>query len=87
MMGPLKKTIFCAAMGTALLAIFAASASAAIVCAGRDCWHTTESYEYPKGAHVIVHPDDWSWGPKEPFRWREHEGRGYWRGSRWMEWK
>jgi hypothetical protein len=24
------------------------------------------------------------WG--EHFSWREHEGRGYWRGDRWTEW-
>jgi hypothetical protein len=84
-MTSLRKTILCAAMGAGLLAVSAATASAAIVCSGRACWHTTETYDYPPTAHVIVHPDDWRWGPKEHFTFREHEGRGFWRGSRWME--
>jgi hypothetical protein len=33
-----------------------------------------------------VHPDDWRWGANEKYTWREHEGRGYWRGDKWMEW-
>jgi hypothetical protein len=85
-MTPLRKTIFCAAMSAGLLAISALSASAAVVCSGRVCWHTHDSFEYPRGSRVIVHPDDWTWGPRAHFSWREHEGRGYWRGSRWMEW-
>jgi hypothetical protein len=36
-------------------------------------------------ANVVVHPNDWRWGPQEHYSWREHEGRGYWRGDRWME--
>ena len=35
---------------------------------------------------VVVHEDDWKWGPHEHFAFREHEGRGYWRGSRWIGW-
>jgi hypothetical protein len=31
------------------------------------------------------HPDNWRWGAGERFRWREHEGRGYWLGGRWTE--
>jgi hypothetical protein len=82
----LRNAIFCAAMSAGLMAMSAATASADIVCSGRACWHTHDSYEYPSGARVVVHPDDWRWGPREHFAWREHEGRGYWRGSRWMEW-
>jgi hypothetical protein len=85
-MTPLKKTILGAAMGTGMLAFSAVSASAAIVCNGPVCWHTHEAYDYPPTAGVIVHPDDWRWGPGERFSWREHDGRGYWRGDRWMEW-
>jgi len=33
---------------------------------------------------VVIHEDDWS--PGERHRWREHEGRGYWRGGHWVEW-
>jgi hypothetical protein len=82
----LRKTLFCAAISVGFMAWSAASASADVVCSGRACWHTHESFEFPRDAHVVVHPDDWHWGPREHFAWREHEGRGYWRGSRWMEW-
>jgi len=68
------------------LAISAANASAAIVCSGHACWHTHETFDYPPGARVVVHPDDWRWGAHERFVWREHEGRGYWRGGRWVVW-
>lgn len=60
-------------------------ASAAIVCSGDACWHAREVYEYPAEAHVIVHPDDWSWGGETRYRWREHEGRGYWHGDSWED--
>ena len=85
-MTSLKKALFGAAAAAAVLTASYASASAAIVCSGRVCWHTTEMYEYPRTAGVIVHPDDWRWGPRERFAWREHEGRGYWRGGRWTTW-
>lgn len=81
-----SKTLITTLMGASILAVSAVTASAAIVCRGSTCWHTHESYEYPPTAHVIIHPDDWKWGPRERFAWREHEGRGYWSGRRWTEW-
>jgi hypothetical protein len=36
-------------------------------------------------ARVIIHPDDWYWGAREHYAWREHEGRGYRRGDLWVE--
>jgi hypothetical protein len=84
-MTSLSKALLGAALGAGILAFSAISASAAIVCSGSVCWHTHEAYEYPPDAGVIVHPDDWRWGAGERFSWREHEGRGYWRGERWME--
>ncbi len=30
-------------------------------------------------------PDDWRWGAQEHYSWREHEGRGYWNGDKWMD--
>jgi hypothetical protein len=60
--------------------------SAAIACRGNVCWHVQDRYEYPPEARIIVHPDDWRWGRREHYVWREHEGRGYWRGGRWMQW-
>ena len=82
-MTKLGKALLGAAAGAGLLAFSAVGASAAIVCAGPVCWHTHEAYDYPATAHVIVHPDDWRWGPSEHYEFREHEGRGYWAGESW----
>jgi hypothetical protein len=70
-------------MGAGVLALSTVNASAAIVCNGNTCWHTHEHYDYPAGAHVVVHEDTWHGGPSITFR--EHEGRGYWKGDRWMD--
>ena len=85
-MTALSKTLFGAATGAAIVVLSAASASAAIVCNRHYCWHVSDVYEYPGAAGIIVHPDDWRWGPRERFVWREHVGRGYWVGTRWREW-
>jgi len=62
-----------------------AGASAAVVCnEDGDCWPTGVKHEYPAGAGVVIHEDDWA--PGDRFRWREHEARGYWRGGDWVEW-
>jgi hypothetical protein len=79
------KFLACAAIGAGMLAVSSVNASAAIVCSGNDCWHTRGSFRYPPSAHIIVHPDNWRWGRHEHFRWREHAGRGYWQGRRWIE--
>jgi len=85
-MTSLGKTLFGTAIGAGILALSVINASAAVVCSGRACWHTHEAYDYPAGARVVVHRDDWRWGPRERYVWREHEGRGYWHGNRWMAW-
>jgi hypothetical protein len=82
----LRKFLLAAAAGAAVLTVSAVSASAAVVCTGRVCWHTHERYEYPAHAGVVVHEDNWKWGRHDHYRWREHEGRGYWNGSRWRSW-
>jgi hypothetical protein len=84
-MTALKKSLIGAAAGASLLAPSGAGASAEIACAGTVCWHTPERYDYPAEANVTIHPNAWRWGPQEHYSWREHEGRGYWRGDRWME--
>ena len=85
----MKKLLVCtvaaAATAAGFVAVSAVNASAEIACVGPVCWHTSERYEYPSDAHVIVHPNDWRWKESEHYTWREHEGRGYWRGDRWME--
>lgn len=85
-MTPLGKALFGTAIGAGILVLSVINASAAIVCSARVCWHTHDAYEYPATARVVVHPDDWRWGPRERYVWREHEGRGYWRGNRWVGW-
>jgi hypothetical protein len=82
----LTKAVAGAAIGVGVLAASAVTASAAIVCSGNVCWHTHERYEYPATAGVVVHEDDWKWGPTEKYTFREHEGRGYWRGDSWTTW-
>lgn len=84
-MTSLKKTLLAVSAGAAVLTLSAASASAAIACVGPVCWHSHERYEYPPSARVVVHDDDWKWKKHEKYRWREHEGRGYWRGDHWVE--
>jgi hypothetical protein len=50
-----------------------------------DCWHTHSVYQYPTSAHIVVHEDNWRWGDHDHFRWREHEGRGFWHGDSWED--
>ncbi len=85
-MAILGKATLAAALGAAALAMAPTGASAAIVCSGDVCWHTHEAYSYPPEAKVIVHEDNWKWGPSEHFTYREHEGRGYWHGDKWTTW-
>lgn len=80
----LGRTILGAALGAGLLAVTSAGASAAIVCQGNVCWHAHERYAYPPTAGVVIHEDTWRTSPT--IRFREHEGRGYWRGDTWTTW-
>lgn len=82
----MKKALLGAVAVAGLLGVGVATASADIACVGPVCWHTTERYEYPPDARVTVHPNEWKAGPNEHYTFREHEGRGYWRGDRWQEW-
>jgi len=79
------KTLAGAIIGAGILAGSSISASAAIACTGNVCWHSHESV-FPPDAGVVIHRDDWRWGPRDHYVFREHEGRGYWRGDRWVNW-
>jgi hypothetical protein len=69
-----------------ILALNASGASAAIVCnEDGDCWHSKEKYEYRPDFGVRVYTDDWKWDDDHKYRWREHEGRGYWRKGVWID--
>ena len=61
------------------------SASAGIVCnADGDCWHTQTDYQYQPSFGLTVHPNDWKWNEGEKHAWREHKGKGYWKGGSWQ---
>jgi hypothetical protein len=77
-----------AALGaiTAAFAFTATSAMADIACnAEGDCWHVREHVEYKPDLKIVVHPDAWKWGEHEHYRFKEHDGRGYWRGGTWVD--
>ena len=80
----MKKAILSAVIGAGTVALSSLNASAAIVCTGPVCWHAREAYSYPPDARVTVHEDTWHAGPGVTFR--EHEGRGYWKGDSWTAW-
>ena len=69
----------------AFVAMPVTSASAAIVCNREGvCWHVRKPWRYRDEFGVVIHPDDWRWGPSEHFVFREHRGRGYWRNGVWV---
>jgi hypothetical protein len=82
-MTPVMKVLLGATAGAAILASSAITASAAIVCTGNVCWHVQERHAYPPSAGVVIHEDDWRAGPGITFR--EHTGRGYWKGDSWTD--
>jgi hypothetical protein len=79
------KSAMAAILGAAALGATASTASAEIVCNGAgDCWHVRDHYTYEPSFGVTVHPDNWKWTDRDHYRWREHEGRGYWRNGLWV---
>jgi hypothetical protein len=79
-----KLAIAAAAAGG--LSLAASAASADVVCNSENvCWHVhRHHYNYDPSWNVVVHPDNWRWGPSDHYSWREHEGRGYWRNGVWV---
>lgn len=74
-----------AALAISALSLTATTASAAIVCNREGyCWHVRRPWAYRPEWGVVVHPNNWRWGPTEHFVWREHPGRGYWRNGVWI---
>jgi hypothetical protein len=77
---------FAALVGASALLLAATTASARIVCnSDGDCWHTHADYNYEPAFDLTIHPDDWKWKEGEHHAWREHEGKGYWKGDSWRE--
>jgi hypothetical protein len=81
------KLIITSALGAiSILAITAGSASADIACNREgECWHVRETHHFRPEHGVKIYPDNWRWAKRERYRWREHEGRGYWRKGVWIE--
>jgi hypothetical protein len=81
-----RSVLLASVAGAGVLAVSTIGASAAIVCSGNVCWHTTERYEYPPDARVTIREDTWKPAPDAKITFREHSGRGYWRDDKWVEW-
>ncbi len=79
-----RQALLRATLGCGVLVFTVVTASASIVCSGNVCWHVKERYDYPPTAGVVIHEDSWKAGPGITFR--EHEGRGYWKGDTWTDW-
>jgi len=83
-MRSLDKALLAAALSTGIFVFSAVNASAAIVCNEDNvCWRVEEKHTYPPEARITIHEDNWKAGPSVKFR--EREGRGYWKGERWIE--
>jgi hypothetical protein len=81
----MKKIAIAAALALSATALMTTAASARVVCnQWGECWHVRNSYAYRPEFGLVVHPDGWRWHAGEKFRWREHEGRGYWRNGVWI---
>lgn len=83
-MTSVRKTILALTAGTGAVVLTFLTASAGIVCSENVCWHTPDQYSYPPDARIVIHDDSWRADPHVVFR--EHEGRGYWRGDEWVTW-
>jgi hypothetical protein len=82
----LRTAIMASGIIGAALAASPIPASAEIICSGSVCWHVKERHAYPPESKVIIHEDGWRAPPEEKYEFREHEGRGYWREGKWIEW-
>ena len=81
------KYLVSAALAVAGILAVTGTASAAIVCNGEgDCWRTKEKYDYRPEWGLHVYSDDWKWADADQnkYRWRDHEGRGYWNKGVWI---
>jgi len=68
------------------LVLTAENASAAVVCNDDgDCWHVQGRPDYKPELRLHIHPNNWKWSQSDHYKWREHAGRGYWRGGVWID--
>jgi hypothetical protein len=86
-----------ALVGVGALAATSTAVEARTVCNRYgDCWHVSDSYNYPSTLGVRFYGDDWRsrhhWDDRDDWRyhhrhmyWRgDHDGRGYWRNGVWI---
>ena len=52
---------------------------------GRRLLAHANRYVYPPTLGLTIHDNDWKWKEGEKHKWREHEGKGYWKGGTWEE--
>ena len=83
----LNKLLLAASIGVGSLAVTSISASAYIACSGDVCWRVKERHDYPRGARIVIHEDNWKPRARARIEFREppREGRGYWRGREWRD--
>lgn len=69
-----------------VLIVGASAASAAVVCnRDGDCWRVSGKPRYEPGLKLRIMPDNWKWGAREHYRWREPgHGHGYYRSGVWV---
>jgi hypothetical protein len=78
----IRTLVLGAIAGAGVMIAAAAPASAYVVCNRYgSCWHATERYDYRPAFGLRIHDDNWRWGHRSHYRWREHDGRGYWNRS------
>ena len=81
----IRNSLAVALVSALALSLGTLGASARIVCnSDGDCWHAHGDYDYRPEFGLTIHPDDWKWKEGEHHVWREHEGRGYWKGGEWQ---
>jgi hypothetical protein len=80
-----SKLTVAALMSAGAMALISTNASASIVCnQDGDCWHAQQQYAYQPAFGLTVHDNGWKWKDGEKHAWREHEGKGYWKGGNWQ---
>jgi len=81
----IRTLVLGALAGAGAIVALASPASAYVACNRfGDCWHTSDRYTYRPAWGIRVHDDNWRWRSHERYRWREHQGRGYWRSGVWI---
>lgn len=81
----MKKFALAALLGAGAIIALAGPASARIACNREgECWHVANDYVFAPGAGIVVHEDNWHWGRRDHFHFREHPGHGYWRSGVWI---